>query len=197
MQKSTTHYWLLVSALVFIIHFGVGLLLVMLLNGNIVNYVLTPIFQYIGIFKLIWPEQPLGALQFLSTKSILAFAHQDPRSGLNLWTLEYDTITLLIFATLSFSYGWILIKYFTLKPQMKPVFIIFGIIGTLLSAFSVSYMTDIEHCSGATWVGFVALYGMGFDEFELSPIYQWICAVIGITVLGASLIATKRVTTNV
>jgi len=165
----------------------------MLLNGSMVNHVLTPIFQYTGIFKLIWPEQPIGALQFMTTKSLLAFAHQDPRSGLNLWTLEYDSITLFIFAILSLMLSWILTKYRG-KPYAKPAYFVISVIGAILVAFSVSYMTSIEHCSGATWVGFVALYGMGFSEFELFPLYQWICAVTGLIALAWSLTAIKRAT---
>jgi len=192
MQKAFTPYWLPISILVFLIHLITGLLLAMMLNGNLVNHVLTPIFQYIGIFKLIWPEQPFGALQFIATKSLLAFAYQDSRSGLNLWTLEYDSITLAIFAIISLALGWVFARVYALKPHYKSAYVIISIIGALFVAFSVSYMTNIEHCSGATWAGFVALYGVGFNEFELFPIYQWISATIGITLLGWGVFAIKR-----
>ena len=167
--------------MVFLAHFVIGITIVMALNGKLVNHILTPVFQFLGIFKLIWPEHPLDSLHFLATKSLFAFSHYDPRSGLNLWTLDYDSYTLLVYVLLSAFMGWVITTY-----RQQAISIPYGPaivcgLGITLVALSVSYMTVIDHCSGATWVGFVALYGMGFDEFELYPAYQIICAALGIT----------------
>ena len=180
--------WLLWSTLVLAIHFVGGLILIVVLNGTMVNHALTPIFQFLGIFQLIWPEQPMSSLHFLATKSLLAFAHQDPRSGLNLWTLEYDTYTLLIYIAVSVVLGWVITTYRNqaISVPLGPLYMV--IVGGLFIALSISYMTVIDHCSGATWVGFVAMYGMGFDEFELYPVYQIICAAIGIAGLVGGLV---------
>lgn len=152
----------------------------MALNGSMVNHVLTPVFQFFGVFQLTWPEQPLGSLHFLATKSILVFSHFDPRSGLNLWTLEYDFYTLLVYVGVSLILGRILAAHTNDSNAMPTKAVISLIISAFFISFSISYMTVLEHCSGATWVGFVTLYGMGLDEFELFPIYQFICAIIGI-----------------
>ena len=171
---------MLLSLSVLIAHFLIGLIIVMTLNGSLVNHILTPVFQFIGVFKLTWPDQPLGSLHFLATKSILVFSHYDPRSALNLWTLEYDFYTLLVFVGVSLVLGRILASRRNDSSTMPPRVVIAFIISGFLVSFSISYMTVLEHCSGATWVGFVTLYGLGVDEFNLYPIYQIICAIIGI-----------------
>ena len=179
-QKISNRQWLLLSSGIFAMHFAIGLLLVMLANGSLVNHVLTPVFQYFEVFKLTWPEQPLGSLHFLATKSIIVFSNFDPRSSLNLWTLEYDFYTLLVYVLVSLILGRILANYRVDSINMPGK----GVMAYSLSAFflsvSISYMTVLEHCSGATWVGFVSLYGLGLNEFELYPIYQIICVLIGI-----------------
>ena len=187
-KRKFRRQWLLWSAIILAMHFVLSLILTMILNGNMVNHALTPIFQFLGIFQLIWPEQPISSLNFLATKSLFAFAHQDPRSGLNLWTLEYDTYTLLVYLSVSAVLGWTISTYRNqaISIPAGPLYTVFA--GGIFLALSMSYMTVIDHCSGATWVGFVALYGMGFDEFELYPAYQIICAAIGIAGLGGGLI---------
>jgi hypothetical protein len=55
--------------------------------------------------------------------------------------------------------------------------------GLVLVAFSVTYMTSIEHCAGPTWTGFVALYGLGYSQFELNPLWQALCAVAGLLLM--------------
>ena len=178
-----SHPWLLWSTVVLAAHFVIGLLVVMLLNGKLVNHSLAPIFQFLGIFQLIWPDQPLQSLQFLATKSLFAFAHQDSRSGLNLWTLEYDTYTLLVFIAVSLLVGWIVNIYRQQASTIPFTAVALCVAGGFFVSLAVSYMTVIDHCSGATWVGYVALYGLGFDEFELYPAYQIICAAAGIVML--------------
>jgi hypothetical protein len=186
-KRKFRQQWLFWTAFALATLFLLGLILTMVFNGTMVNHGLTPIFQFLGIFQIIWPEQPMSSLHFLATKSLFAFAHQDPRSGLNLWTLEYDTYTLLIYVTVSAILGWVVTTYRNqaISIPLGPFYTVF--VGGALVALSMSYMTVIDHCSGATWVGFVALYGMGFDEFELYPVYQIICAALGIFGLGGGL----------
>jgi len=187
-KRKFRRQWLLWAAIILSMHFMLGLILTMVLNGTMVNHGLTPIFQFLGIFQIIWPEQPMSSLNFLATKSLFAFAHQDPRSGLNLWTLEYDTYTLLTYVIVAAILGWVVTTYRNqaISVPLGPILTIFA--GGVFVAVSMSYMTVIDHCSGATWVGFVALYGMGFDEFELYPVYQIICASLGILGLSGGLV---------
>lgn len=186
-QQFDKAQWIRWSLIALGLHFLLGLLLVMLLNGKIVNHSLTPVFQYTGMFSLLWPEHPLGSLHFLATKSVFAFAHNDPRSGLNLWTLEYDSYTLLAFVVLSLILGWIVTSSRQQATSVPAGALVSSITGIVLLAISISYMSVIDHCSGPTWVGFVALYGMGFDEFQLYPAYQFVCAGIGIFGLAGGL----------
>jgi len=170
------------------LHFVIGLVLVMVLNGKVVNHSLVPIFQFTGMFSLLWPEHPLASLHFLATKSLFAFAHHDMRSGLNLWTLEYDSYTLLVYIGLSLIFGWIVATSRERATTIPSSAIITCVAGITFISLSISYMSVIDHCSGATWVGFVTLYGMGFNEFELYPAYQIVCAAIGILTLIAGLL---------
>lgn len=187
-KKTSLSQWLLLSSGILALHFLFGLLIVMAANGNMLNHVLTPIFQYIGVFKLTWPEQPLGSLHFLATKSILVLSHYDDRSALNLWTLEYDFYTLTVYLAVSLGLGRVLANHRrdSAKVPFRTVIVLY--FSAFLISFSMSYMTVLEHCSGATWAGFVTLYGLGLSEFQLYPIYQIICILIGILGFAGSLI---------
>ena len=179
-KKTSWRQLCLLGTAAFALHLLVGLVIVIAVNGNMVNHILTPIYQYIGVFKLTWPEQPLGSLHFLATKSLLVFSHYDPRSALNLWTLEYDFYTVVVYLVVSVMLGRIAARHLN-DPSGMPLKGVFAfVINAFFVSFSISYMTVLEHCSGATWVGFVALYGMGLNEFELYPIYQIVCVFIGI-----------------
>jgi hypothetical protein len=179
-QKQSKHF-LPISGLLFISFFIVGLTAITLLNGGMVNHMLFPIGANISMFQLIWPEQPLGALEFIVTKSLFVFAHKDPRSALNLWTLEYDGITLAIYL-LAALLGGRLISHARQSAQHSPG-LVRGLLGVTSLVLSFTYMTAIEHCSGATWVGFVSLYGLGFSGFDFYPYYQGVFALIGLGLL--------------
>lgn len=172
---------LLTSSLLFLCFIISGLLAMPLLNRGIANQVFIPIDTDIGMFRLIWPEQPLGALEFIATKSLFVFAHQDPRSALNLWTLEYDSITLAIYA-LAALLGGLLIRN-TRETVTHNTGLLRGLLGVASLVIAFTYMTDIEHCAGATWVGFVSLYGLGFSGFNLYLYYQGIFAAAGLGLL--------------
>ena len=195
-SSGSTRKWLLYSGLIFIGLFVVGLFIVTLLNKGWVNHLLNPVGAYFSMFQLIWPEQPLAALEFILTKSFIVFAHKDPRSGLNLWTLEYDAITLTVYLLVSLLIGWMLSRAPSHDARRNYRISIRGrfaaLLGGSLLALSVTYMTGIEHCSGATWVGFVSLYGLGFDGFDLYPAYQWIIFLLGAGLMAIGL--RKRAT---
>jgi len=178
--------WLLYSGLIFIGFFVAGLLTITLLNKGWVNHVLNPVGASFSMFQLIWPEQPLAALEFILTQSFVVFAHKDPRSALNLWTLEYDGITLFVYLVVAMLLGRMLTRN-ARRDEHNTRGHLTALLGAGLLISSVTYMTAIEHCSGATWVGFVSLYGMGFDGFDLFPVYQWILFVVGAGLLIAGL----------
>jgi hypothetical protein len=188
--------WAAWSAILLATHFVVGPVLIMLLNGTRVNHIITPVVQYFGMFQLLWPEHHLNSLHFLATKSLFAFTHLDPRSGLKLWTLEYDTYTLLMYLAVSVILGWAISRYRQQAINVPLAVMALVVTGGIFVSLAVSYMTVIEHCSGANWVGFVSLYGLGFDEFELYYAYQIICAALGVVMLatGLWLIKAKKPT---
>ena len=176
-----TRLWLVISTLLLAGFFIIGLVLITLLNGGWVNHILTPVGSYLSMFQLIWPEQPLGALEFIATKSFLVFAHNDPRSSLNLWTLEYDAITLLVYLIAALVAGSLIARNISSAKTRKGL--LTALTGIAFVVIAFTYMTAIEHCSGATWVGFVSLYGLGFSGFDFYPYYQGVFALAGLGLL--------------
>jgi len=181
-----------ISGLLFISFIVVGLIAMTLLNGGVVNHVIFPIGADISMFQLIWPEQPQGALEFIVTKSLFVFIHQDPRSALNLWTLQYDSITLTVYLLAALLGA----KLITGGRQTVPynAGLLRGLLGVVLLVIAFTYMTAIELCSGATWVGFVSLYGLGFSGFNFYPYYQGVFATVGLGLLIWGF--TKQAQTN-
>lgn len=186
----TTRSWLLISGLLFISFFVVGLLLVTLLNGGWPNHLLNPIGADIAMFRLIWPEQHWGSLEFLATKSVFVFAHQDPRSGLNLWNLHYDSITLAVYILAALLGGWLINR--SLQRGRHSAGLLRGLTGVTLLVIAFTYMSAIEHCSGPTWVGFVSLYGLGFSGFDFYPYYQVVFALAGLGLLLWGLLQQRQ-----
>ena len=176
---------LLSSAGFFLLSVITGVVLINLLNDGFVNTIFSPLVEHWSLFSVLWDEKPLLATQYLLTKTVVTFAHKDPRSGLNLWTYEFDTITILIYTLVAIFGGRLLLKFFS-NPTNYRIATLLGLCGCLLTLLSVSYMTVIKHCSGATWVGFVSMYGVGFSEFELYPYWQWLCAGLGCLALAGS-----------
>lgn len=188
--KLRSSQWLLVSTAMLLLMVAMGLVFIMLLNGGIINHLLTPVMQYLSLFKVLWDENAFGAVQFLLSKSLLAFAYQDPKSGLNVWTYDFDSYSAAVYIIAALVGGRIIARqlYFHRSAPKLPLALSF--IGMCLLASSMSYMTAIAHCSGPTWVGFVSLYGLGLDEFQLYPVYQILVAVIGIVLLAIGLYQT-------
>ncbi len=185
-------HWLWISALLFVSFFVAGLTAMTLLNGGVVNRILLPIGADIAMFQLIWQEQPLSALAFIVTKSLFVFIHQDPRSGLNLWTLQYDSITLAVYLFTALLGGRLISR--ARQTTRHSIGLLRGLLGVVLLVTAFTYMTAIEHCSGATWVGFVAFYGLGFSDFEFYPYYQGTLTLLGLGLLIWGLIKGRQQT---
>lgn len=153
--------------------------LIALLNREIPNNLLAPITQYLPMFSIIWDDNPWAALEVLADKSLLAVGHFDQRSGLYLWTLEFDTLSLL----LHIAGAFIIARFITLSGAAR-ILVLTGV-GLLL--LSHTYVTVMAHCAGPTWAGFVALYGLGVEKFPVNSIWQWAAAMGGIGLLASAL----------
>ena len=103
--------WLGLSTVLLVIIFISELIIVALLNDGWVNHIRTPVVDYFSLFPLFWMEEPLAALEFISTKSIIMFAHHNVRSDLNIWTLEYDLITLLVYCFSALLSSWLITSH--------------------------------------------------------------------------------------
>lgn len=169
------------SAAVFFAMLLLEILVLAALNREMVNNLLFPVSQYLPIFSVIWKDNPWAALQILADKSVLAAGHYDVQSGLYLWTLEFDTLSLLLHLL-----GAIIIaKMIALPLRLLGWFIA----GAGLMAFSHTYVTVMAHCAGPTWAGFVALYGLGVEKFPVNPVWQWLIFTTGV---GLIIIARWR-----
>jgi hypothetical protein len=161
----------------------VALVLMMsLLNRELVNNVLFPIAQYVPMFEILWRDNPSAAIGVLADKSVLAFGHFDERSGLYLWTLEFDTLSLLVYLAVSFVavVVWHRIRA-TGIDRMQSALALAGL-GLILLART--YATVAAHCAGSTWVGFVSLYALGVDKFPVNSFWQWLFAAAGLALLA-------------
>lgn len=181
-QLTSRQRWLAISGLLLAGIILIPLLIVMLLNEGGVNHLLTPVGSYFSMFQLIWPEHPLGALQFIITKSFIVLAHHDPRSDLNLWTLEYDAVTLFIYLCVALFAGRLLSRPLPDGPRRTGLYA--ALAGLAMVATTVTYMTILDHCSGPNWVGFVTLYGLGVDPLNAYPFWQWTFGGAGLALLG-------------
>lgn len=179
--ESTPSAWRGLSLLLFIGFLAIPLLVVVLLNPGSINYLLTPIVAYVDLFQVIWNDNPFGALQFLANKSVFSFAHHDARSGLNLWTLEYDFITLITYLFTALLAASVIKR--AKQTRTLASGLLYGLLGATCLVTSVTYMTSIAHCSGPTWAGFVAYYGLGYENFEYYPYWQIALALIGVGLL--------------
>jgi hypothetical protein len=170
--------WFILSTGVFLTLVLSGIALMILANGRLVNTVDFPIKEYFGIFKIIWSDNPWGAIRVMSNKSILLFGHYDSRSTLYLWTLEFNSTALLVYICVSIAGGWLIQHMLTQAGISRGCFYI-SVTGYVLLLLSSTYATVLAHCAGPTWVTYVALYGVGFEEVSLNPIWQWVCAIVG------------------
>jgi hypothetical protein len=146
------------------------------LNLAVVNNVLFPVTQYLPMFEILWRDNPSAALGILADKSVLAIGHFDFDSGLYLWTLEFDILTLLVFsaATLTAAYEWR-----RRRLTRKWVWLALALV-----IFSRAYGQVLAHCAGPTWLGFVSLYALGVDKFPVNAVWQWLFVSGGAALLA-------------
>jgi len=163
------------SLVIFLGALVIETLLLAILNREIVNNLLFPISQYVPMFSVIWKDNPWAALQILADKSVLAVGHYDSLSGLYLWTLEFDALSLLLHLL-----GAIVIA----KLIARPLHILgWAVAGAALVVLSHTYVTVMAHCAGPTWAGFVALYGLGVEKFPVNSTWQWLFFATGVALV--------------
>jgi len=159
------------SAAIFFGTLLIETLLLAVLNREIVNNLLFPISQYVPMFSVIWKDNPWAALQILADKSVLAVGSYDAHSGLYLWTLEFDALSLLLH---------LLVAIVIAKMLALPRYLLgWAIAGAALILISHTYVTVMAHCAGPTWAGFVALYGLGVEKFPVNSTWQWLFFLAG------------------
>jgi hypothetical protein len=191
LQKPKFTNWFALSTCVFLALILSGIVLMMIANGRLVNAVDFPVKEYFGIFKIIWSDNPWGAIRVMSNKSIVLFGHYDSRSTLYLWTLEFNSIALLVYLSVSIAGGWLIRR--TLTRTIPLRFLYISMTGSFLLLLSSTYATVLAHCAGPTWITYVALYGMGFEKLSLNPIWQWVFAIVGGVLIITVIINAHRI----
>lgn len=151
-------------------------LLLAALNRAMVNNLLFPVTQYLPMLSIIWEDNAWAATQILAGKSLFAVGHHDARSGLYLWTLEFNTLSLLLH---------LLGAIFIAKLMALPARLLGWVTaGVALIVFSHTYVTVLAHCAGPTWAGFVALYGLGVEKFPVNSTWQWLFFIAGVALIS-------------
>jgi len=95
--------------------------------------------------------------------------------------LQYDSITLVVYLFAALLGGQLISR--ARQTVRHNTGLLRGLLGVVLLVTAFTYMTAIEHCSGATWVGFVAFYGLGFSDFEFYPYYQGTLSLLSLGLL--------------
>jgi hypothetical protein len=164
-------------------------LMMSLLNREPVNNVLFPIAQYVPMFEILWRDNPSAAIGVIADKSVLAFGHFDARSGLYLWTLEFDALSLLVYLVVAFLVvlTWKRARTHGIGRGQSAL----ALAGLGMILLARTYATVAAHCAGSTWVGFVSLYALGVEKFPVNPLWQWLFAGAGIGLIAVSLFVTR------
>lgn len=183
----------IITSVIVLLYIIVFAATIALLNGGLPNRILTPLPQYYSLFSVLWDENAWAALQLIITKSFFVITHNDARSGLNLWTLEIDSISFIVYMLTAWILSTILLsQHVSWKNPHQRWVKASAVVGSLLIFFSISYMSVIDHCAGATWTGFVSAYGMGASAFELYPVYQIVTGLGGCALLVLSVYNERK-----
>ena len=183
--------WFFSSLAIFVGLIITDVILMVLLNGRLVNKLFFPVTEYVSIFPLIWNNNPFTALYIFNTKSVLAFAHYDQRSALNLWTLEFTSISLFVYALVSTYAGWVVKTWMSIKSMPHTIIYLSGL-GSGLILLSATYGTVLAHCAGATWIVYVGLLGLGFEDIPVTSLWQWLLAGMGGGLILVSLLRYRK-----
>jgi len=176
--------WLISSTLYFFICILSLTILMMIANVGLANNLHFPILDTLSLFAAMYEQNAWETLYIFSNKSLFAIGEFDNRSGLYLWTLELDFITLLTYALACgiakfvFHQAAISTTGYTSSPAYK-----WSLVGLIILILSKTYITVLGHCAGPTWIGYVALYGLGVEELELTPLWQWLSATFGLLLI--------------
>lgn len=150
--------------------------LMVIANLSFFNNLQFPITNMLALLPDMIAQSPWQTLVIFSNKTILAIGNADMRSGLYLWTLELDLNTILTYAITAGLAAWIFhnLPYKSRENQFIHLWT-FAALGLLI--LSRTYVTVLAHCAGPTWIGYVALYGLGFEEITLTSTWQWLLAI--------------------
>ena len=134
------------SVLLFISLILLEIVLIAVISGDIPNHVTSPFIDFIPTFFITWSDNWYSSLKILFSHSFMVIGHHDAHSDLNLWTIAYYPVTLFVYALASILAGCCLASQ---KCQRRKIQIFSALI---MVAFSVTYISMIEHCAGPTWV---------------------------------------------
>lgn len=161
----------------------------MLANVGLVNNVHFPVLNSLPLFTTMFEQNAWETVYIFSNKSLISIGQFDDRSGLYLWTLELDVNTLLTYALVCGVGTWLFRHAATTPRYASGSIYKWSIAGFLILIFSRTYVTVLGHCAGPTWVGYVALFGLGAEQLEIISTWQWFIAALGVTLI---LIAVRK-----
>ena len=162
-----------------------------LIANHAPNEVTSPFGELFSTLRNSWTGNWTISLKLLFSQPIVVIAHRDYHSDLTLWTIAYYPITLLVSLLMSFLFGLVLLFRCNKKAMIYPQLIA----AILITLFSVTYISMLEHCSGPTWIFQVMLiaknswlfnpklywYLITHDSVALLGNLQWALAITGIS----------------
>lgn len=151
-------------------------------NFGFFNNLHFPILDIAPLFPTMWEQSPWQTILIFSNKSIFSLGQADMRSGLYLWTLEFDLNSLAVYFLAAGLAAWLFMKLPNNHAENRAIHK-WTIVSLCLLLFSRTYITVLAHCAGPTWIGYVSLYALGMDEVELTSLWQWLMALVAISVL--------------
>jgi len=199
MSKTNHKSGLFYSVALFILLILLEIVLMVSISGYSPNHLASPLIEFLPTFVITWSDNWFSSLKILLSHSFIVIGHHDAHSDLNVWTIAYYPITLFVYALASTLAGICLVSQ---NRQRRKIQIFTAL---LMSAFSVTYISMIEHCAGPTWVLQVTFLDKSSVFFN-PKIYwymltssskvwinaaQWLFALVGLawliwlTVLGA------------
>ncbi len=170
--------WVTLSTLFFFICILLLVGIMMLANTGLVNNIQFPILHSLPLFSSMFEQSARKTNSLFSNKTLIAIGQFDPRSGLYLWTLELDFNSLVIYGLISGIGVWLFSHAAAVKYSSGSIYR-WSIAGLFILIFSRTYITVLAHCAGPTWIGFVALYGLGAEDLDITSTWQWFIAAFG------------------
>jgi hypothetical protein len=146
MSKTSQKSGLFYIVVLFILLILLELVSLVAITGYSPNHVTSPLIEFIPTFVITWSDNWYPSLKILLSHSFMVIGYHDAHSDLNIWTIAYYPVTLFVYALGATLAGICLVSQQCQRQKLQIL------PALLMTAFSVTYISMIEHCAGPTWI---------------------------------------------